>query len=755
MFVPLLVLFCLAGPVDRALGQAVVWSPHATYPGRQVTLGPTGARGWVRDNVIYVADVAADSPAAGRLRTHDAILGANGRRCAPDTDPRKLLGQAIAESETLERGLRLQLLIERGGKEMDVEIQLLRCMGEYGPNWPYDCRRSRRVLHEACVFLAERQYPDGQFPAEVGMSTAWAGLLFLASGDARFLDNARRAAHWLADQSYPDMALNAWPASYAGLCLAEYYLATGDREVLPKLKDICDFLAAGQMSCGSWGHNAPWGGYGAVNQVGLACFLTLILAEDCGVNVDQRALERSTDFFLKYNGVAWIPYGDHRPWRGNSGNGKNAIAAVAYDLLGGHPDAVQHFSRTVAGSYDYREEGHTGSYFSFFWGPLAAARAPADRFREFLDEQAWYYDLARTYEGGLVNQPNQENLSGRTPGSYTWQGPEYTTGGMALFYALPLKKLQILGAETSPFDASAGDDIKQLVSLYQQRRWDELQTEADELAATSGLPAGKRSQIETLQDAAETQRRSIEETLSGIRTCLDDDDAYRAAKLLEGLERLLGGDAAALKDAKDLLADKEALIEQGAKYYEMWRALEYETTEYWMTYGKKAMREFGSRGPIAPKSWKTIVATSEAQTEWSRLEVRAGKPAAPSAAWLQPDFDDAAWKPAKGPFRLGPDREAEDKSCRLYLRHVFELDIPASTLRLTYTGDKGQSAKVYLNGVLVATLFDGNRRGRATIPLNSHVVFALRMGKNCLAVRCDNEDGRSVTVDIGLQEAAR
>jgi len=750
---PLVMLSCLGGSVDRAVAQAVVWSPHATYRGRQVTLGPTGARGWVRDNAIYVVEAAGGSPAAGLLEPCDKILGANGRRCAPDADPRKLLGRAIAESETPKRHGRLTLHIERDGKRMDIDITL-RVMGAYGANWPYDCAKSGRILHEACVFLAERQYPDGHFPAEFGMSTGWAGLLWLASGEARFLDNARRAAYWLTEQSYPEMGLNSWPASYAGLFLAEYYLATGDRTVLPKLKGLCDFLAAGQMSCGSWGHNAPWGGYGAVNQVGLVCFLAMILAEDCGVAVDPKAMKRSTNFFLKYKGVGWIPYGDHRPWRGKSGNGRNALAAVAFALLGGHPDAVKYFSRTVAGSYADREDGHTGSYFSFFWGPLAAVHAPAERFRTFLDEQRWYYDLARTHQGGLVNQPNQENLGGRTPGTYTWQGPDYTTGGMALFYALPLKKLQILGAETSPFDASAGDDIKQLVTLYHERQCNALKKGAARLAGKPGLAGVKTSQVKALLGAAEGQRQSVQRTLHMIRICLGDNDAYRASELLEGLARRLGEGADALKEAKSRLADKAELVEQGRKYYRMWDDLEYQTTEYWLPYGKQAMREFGTKGPISPKPWKTIVATAEGKTPWRLLTVQAGKPAGPPAAWPRADFNDAAWEQGKAPLRLGPDRKAEDKSCSLYLRHVFKPDrVDYQALALTYLGDRRQSATVYLNGVPVARLFDGPRRGYARIPLRPQAAAALRPGRNCLAVRCDNREGRSVRIDIGLQGA--
>ena len=236
----------------------VQWSPHAVYQGRQINVGPTGVRAWVDENHIIVTHVTKGSPACGILKPNDVIEGADRKLFKAGEDPRVALGNAISAAETKDGGGKLHLCVKRAGKLSDVVVPI-RVMGSYGPNWPYDCAKSKRIVDEACAYLATRQYPDGSFPCEVGMATQWNGLLFLASGDAKYQDNARRCAQWLSDRTWEDAGLNCWPSGYSGVLLAEYYLATGDRSVLPTLQKLVTFIGKSQMACGSWGHNGPVG----------------------------------------------------------------------------------------------------------------------------------------------------------------------------------------------------------------------------------------------------------------------------------------------------------------------------------------------------------------------------------------------------------------------------------------------------------------------------------------------------------------
>ena len=56
-----------AGAAEAAGVPVVQWSPHAVYKGRQIVMGPTGARGWVNGSTIGVTFISKGSPARGVL----------------------------------------------------------------------------------------------------------------------------------------------------------------------------------------------------------------------------------------------------------------------------------------------------------------------------------------------------------------------------------------------------------------------------------------------------------------------------------------------------------------------------------------------------------------------------------------------------------------------------------------------------------------------------------------------------------------
>lgn len=743
-----LVAALLLGSACAATAGAVAWSPDATWPGRWLTLGPTGARGWVHQHRIHIIDVAPGSPAEGLLKRHDTIVGAAGARFGEGTDPRVWLGDAIDRAQSDEGRGRLALLFERDGKGLTIVVIQLPVLGSYSATWPFECAKSARILDEACAYLARMQYPHGGVQSEFDMATMWSGLPWLASGDPRYLDNARRAAYRLTAQSYSITGLNCWPCGYGGLFMAEYYLATGDRNVLPWLEKHAGVMAVGQMKCGSWGHSAPWGGYGAVNQIGLVCYAALLLTKECGIPVNEAVLERSATFFKSYAGKGWVPYGDHVPWRGPSGNGKNALAAVAFQLLGTEPDAVRAFSRSVARSHPYREDGHTGSFFSFFWGPPAAIHAGEGEFRTFLDAQRWYYALCRGHDGGVWCQPNPENLSGRTPGSYTWSGPEFSTGGMALVYALPLKRLRILGAERSVFGRKLPKPLAQARALYEQRKWAELD------AALEKLPADQKSLGQQLATAAKLQRESVTHTLSRFGDSIAAGDAYRASELLKSLERLLGKDDPRLAAAQKTMSENERWVEEGRKYYEAWWTLRDYTWQSWHYYGQQAKAVLDHAAPVPPGHWTPILAASEkAPQTWKMLALDGG--AAPPKGWQEPGFDDSKWASGPAPVVSRGKKGLVWTTPAVLLRKTFDAADAAATLRLKLKSVKGQVVQVYLNGMLVATAVGTARRGYASIPLDPAAGKLLKQGRNCIAVHGLSEVGKGQSLDIGLDGQPR
>lgn len=375
----------------RTPGLSVTYSPHAVDRGCQMNMGPTGAAAWMRGYQLVVVSIQRHSPGHGILELGDVVLGAADQTFGPDTDPRMALGNAIGQAEASGRPLSLDIL--RGGQRQRVEVPLP-SIGAYSPTWPARCPKSRRIVAEACRSLLDAQLPDGRVVTDGEIGTVLAGLLFLASGEPRYLDPARRAAYRVAELDYAGMSLNNWTMGYGGLLMAEYYLATGDDAVLPKLREVAGLLADGQMLYGSWGHSSPAAGYGGMNQPGNVCAIALVLARECGLQVNDAAIRHSLNMLERYVGTGAVPYGDHRPYPSLDDNGKSASAAVLFHLAG-RDDSARALAASVAKSYWLREEGHTGGFFSLLWGPLGASLAGPDELRAFLDYQAWYYDLAR------------------------------------------------------------------------------------------------------------------------------------------------------------------------------------------------------------------------------------------------------------------------------------------------------------------------------------------------------------------------
>ena len=428
------------------------------------TLGPTGARGWIwgwdlettEARQILVTKVDKGSPAEGVLEADDVILGVNGKPF--DGDARKAFGQAITEAESTQNKGVLKLVRWRKGKE-DVVTVRLKVLGSYSDTAPFDCPKSRLILEQGCRYLAEHELRNDI----VGQINA---LALLATGKPEYLDRVKDLAHKVGP---PDLKLRqsngmgmvAWEWGYANLFLTEYYLATGDKSVLPAIGEYSRMIARGQSAVGTWGHGMSLpergralGGYGALNQAGLICWLSMALAQKCGVKdqeVDQ-AVALSYAFFRFYIGLGSIPYGDHPAWMENhENNGKNSIVAIIFDLLGDRA-GTQFYTRMATASYDEREFGHTGNYFSYLWGPLGVFRAGPDALAAYLREQRWFFDLARRWDGSFVYQ------GGAGAGdSYTnWD----MTGVFVLAAALPLQKLYITGKGASRANRLTGRELQ-------------------------------------------------------------------------------------------------------------------------------------------------------------------------------------------------------------------------------------------------------------------------------------------------------
>jgi len=421
-------------------------------------LGPTGARGWMWGmrlrtdyaRQILITKVDSGSPADGILQVDDVILGINSK--AFDSDARIAFGKAVTEAEKGEnRGL-LKLIRWRQGKTENVTLQL-KVMGTYGPMAPMNCPKSQRILDNACRYIEKNGIGRG--------ITGYVNALgLLASGRAKYLPMVREYAHQIEVKDAYSMS--SWNMSYMNIFLSEYYLLTGDKAVLPKIREMALYLANGQSRVGTWGHNNAGpdgilGGYGAMCQPSLSCAVSLVLNQKCGIDepVVEQAIRKSEIFFLHFVDKGNIPYGDHSPREVHDSNGRNSLAVILFDLLD-NPDAYWFYARMTVASYGEREEGHTGNFWGFLWGPLGAMRAGPEAAAAFIRELEWFFDLERRWDGGFTYQggANMAGAEHTTPG---WD----TTGARILMYTMSLQKLHITGKGLQAEKALTGKALEE------------------------------------------------------------------------------------------------------------------------------------------------------------------------------------------------------------------------------------------------------------------------------------------------------
>jgi len=428
-------------------------------------LGATGLRGWMHSDKmvtsearqIAITKVEPKSPAEGVIAVGDVILGVGGK--AFSLDPRTEMGRALTLAETEAGGGKLALTRWRAGKTEEVVLKLP-VLGSYSQTAPFDCAKSKRILEQGCKVLAARMsagnYRDEPIPRSLN------ALGLLASGDAAYASLIKREADWAA--SFTTDGYPSWHYGYVMIFLGEYVSATGDQSVLPGMRRLALEVANGQSAVGSWGHDfaKPDGrlkGYGMMNSPGIPLTIGLVLARESGVKEAEvaEAIDRSARLLRFYIGKGCIPYGDHHPWIENhEDNGKCGMVSVLFNVLG-EAKGTEFFARMCLASHgSERDTGHTGNFFNMVWAMPGVAHSGPQATGAWMQEfGAWYFDLARRWDGSFPHQGPPEK------GNDSYHGWD-CTGAYLLAYAMPLKKIHLTGKKATAvpqLDAAAAKSI--------------------------------------------------------------------------------------------------------------------------------------------------------------------------------------------------------------------------------------------------------------------------------------------------------
>lgn len=766
-----------ANPVSdevlKGLGKYQTPLPNAGIRNWHVTqnLGPTGARGWFsgyggdthESRRILVKSVEPGSPADGVLLPYDIILGAAVPPDTPSTewhtapevkpfasDSRLALARAITWAETKEAQGKLALLCERDGTIRTLIVQLP-VLGAYSPTAPYDCPKTKRVVANAAAFVAAHIPANG----DTNLSGALNALLLYATGDDRYLDLVRRTACKMSiNHTITDAGHEIWRWGYMNTFLCEYYLATGDKRVLPTIAAFCDVIAKGQCNPGTWGHRGvpdfipP--GYGSMNQSGLVAFLSLILADQCGVPVNREALSRSISFYGSYAGIGGVPYGDHPPTKDATSNGKNGSAAVVFYQLGADP-AAQWFARLCCSAdLNAFEGGHTGNFFNQIWSPLGASLAGPENYEAFWKRFNSYRDLARRWDGSFITQPFSDVREGDlSSANYVKFGPCWSTGGFALSYLAGNHRLAILGRRDSVFAANASKALRPALTLYDQKNFGACITAASQLLENSDERVRKLA--EQLQTAARRNINSLELTLTDMKATLERGDVYKLKYQLQAIESIIAPTdtrLSAFKTAVEDPANAEAL-DEGKRYHNAIAGMDQIGPKGFKVYGvdsrkrrwlanlaangKSVYRQlaavFLDKLPSLPPEPDKALTPEPAKTakNGSFWKLLPGK-TKPPQLWNSLDFDDSTWQKVNL-----PSKQISGGHLR-YLRCAFTGVVPNDVDALFLSAKVNWRMKAYLNGTLIMDLKKRGPQPEINVILKDITRELLQPGINCLAI---------------------
>jgi hypothetical protein len=387
---------------------------------------------------MWAGTIEPGSPAeiAG-LKKGQIIEAINGQSLK-EIDPRIQLGHILEKAEATDGTLKFSIK----GQSQPVVVKIP-VIGAYSQSWPLDCPKSEKIIRGFADYISKPESPRG---------FADAGMLFLLStGDDKDLPPVKAWVHSLKGKKTSGYA---WHIGYGGIPLCEYYLRTGDPEALPIIQDWVIAAAKGEYLDGWAGRGGVTKlgyGNGHLNAGGTAVVTFLLLAKQCGAEVDDSLLHRTLIHFFRYAGRGINPYGDDRPENSFVDNGKHgnlafAMAAAASLTPDGEKSVYARARDICAMTSFYTTtfmlHGHTGGGIGEIWRSSAMAllhQKKPRQYREFMDHRKWHYDLSRRFNGsfGILGGAGYDKEEWGS--CYPWA------------YTFPRKTLRIMGAPPSRF----------------------------------------------------------------------------------------------------------------------------------------------------------------------------------------------------------------------------------------------------------------------------------------------------------------
>ena len=367
-----------------------------------------------RQSVLTVMEVRKGSPASkAKLRAGDAIVAIAGKPLATnDLEPgwewfershEALLGRATEAA--LKAGSKaLSLTVLREGTPVELALELPRGRA-FTSMVPADDPEAAAMLKDLIGFLEKSQREDGSWSGDI-IRTTFSSLALMATGERKYRSRVKKAVEWsLAKYPEPEKYgnLGFWAGAYAGILYSEWYLQTGDRQVLPHLDALRDWAVNGTHPS-AWdvpalGHGPSGLPYENKALVAPTCHLLVFeaLAARCGM---KSGIWEKTMPFVE---MAWSDpkegghgsLGYNRSYKDTgefwSRSGLFAMAAHLRDQRQDMRDAMTGF---MSGHHPWIRNSHAYGEPGGSWGLLGLNLAAPDAYREIIRDYGWWFSLA-------------------------------------------------------------------------------------------------------------------------------------------------------------------------------------------------------------------------------------------------------------------------------------------------------------------------------------------------------------------------
>jgi len=684
-------------------------------------LGPVGVRTGPFGPNMGVREVKAGSPAAEKLFEGDVIYSANGKMLGEKAW--EVMADAITQSETRAGDGKLVLGLRRGARNMDVELTLA-VMGEYSSSAPYDCPKTEKIIKNLENWVVANGAGAGFLKTDA--------LFMLATGNPELQGYVRRVVYKLLEEPIPSGPVEptksgkSWYNSADAILFGEYFLATGDRNVLPYLKHVCDRIAASQdKKEGGWRHDfngQPT--YGMMPNAGIPGVIGMYCAKEAGLDIDMESYALGVTHFQDRRAeTGYLIYGsggcqvdEPKPFdpdvvaagRMETYNGGLSAAGILLGLTGDHRTA--HFCSLISAyAWNNTFGGHGGNFWNNFWTPLGAYDHGRKAFINFWKNYRWYRECNRMFDGSLIQ--NEQCQVG---------------AGTGVVLVAPRRRLQIVGAPKSPFAADAPEFLKPAVEAYSRKDYGGCEKLVDELIASGAVGKDDHPTVEYLARAAREIQASIVVDLARVSKLIADgsvNDAKADMPQLKGImpegdERL----AAIEKSIAEAKPDDQPKVT--AKKPDTGMA---EEKREWVCLVKDESGTPRSREREA-KAPGDITVSPEQPNKWKMMVVEHLLQAPKN--WTGTTFDDTGWKETTLPI-----------SWRLYHTALFRTTFTVKDknafdgLRFRAWLYMQQGIEIYLNGELIGKVNNlEDKTGNVDAEFKESALMHLRNGENTVAI---------------------